>query len=71
VYTTAIFEIHRHFSEYVIYDQRRIVNKNVTLMPQSRNALIVADGQLNTGLEDYEDALNRALALKMALEESL
>ncbi len=40
-------------------------------MPQSRNLLIVADGQLNTGLEDYEDALKRANALKMALEKSL
>jgi acetyltransferase-like isoleucine patch superfamily enzyme len=71
VYTAALFEIHRHFSEHVIYDQRKVVNKNVTLMPQSRNSFIVADGQLNTGLEDYEDALNRALALKMALEKSL
>jgi acetyltransferase-like isoleucine patch superfamily enzyme len=71
VYTTAIFQIHNHFSDYVIYDQRKVVNKNVTLIPRSRNALIVADGQLNTGLEDYEDALNRALALKMVLEKSL
>lgn len=71
VYTAAIFEIHKHFSEYVIYDQRKVVNKNVTLLPQSRNSLIVADGQLNTGLEDYEDAMNRAVALKLALEKSL
>lgn len=71
VYTAAIFEIHRHFSQYVIYDQGKVVNKNVTLLPQSRNSLIVAEGQLNTGLEDYEDALSRALELKMALENSL
>jgi len=71
VYTGAIFEIHRHFSPYVLYDQQKIVDKNVVLMPQSRNSLVVADSQLNTGVEDYRTALEKATVLKTALEASL
>jgi hypothetical protein len=71
VYTKAIFDVHNHFSEYVIYDQGKVIDKSVVAMPRSRNSLIVALAQLNTGVEDYGDALDRALALKSALEGSL
>jgi acetyltransferase-like isoleucine patch superfamily enzyme len=71
VYTSAIFMIHQHFSEYVIYDPPRVVNKSVVSLAATKNSLLVADGQLNDGLEDYRDALKRAEALKTALEKGL
>ena len=70
VYTNVVFQVHNHFSPYVAYDRRTVVNKNFT-SPQAHNILFIADGQLNTGLEDYGDALKRAKNLKMALENSL
>jgi hypothetical protein len=71
IYTSIIFELNRFLAPSVIIDQKKIVDKNVTSAPQTRNLLFVTEGQLNTGLEDYEEALNRAHALKMALEKSL
>jgi len=71
VYTNAIFDMHKHFSQYVIYDPGKIVNKSVISMPATRNSLIMANSQLNNGLEDYGDALDRAKLLKSALEKSL
>ena len=71
VYTNVIFEVHKNFSPYVIYDQGKLVDKTVVTKTESRNALVLARVQLNTGVEDYTDALNRAKALKAALENSL
>jgi acetyltransferase-like isoleucine patch superfamily enzyme len=71
VYTEVIFKLSEFMARSVIFDQGRIVDKSVTSAPQTRNLLFVTEGQLNTGLEDYEDALNRAKNLKMALEKSL
>ncbi|MEJ0029014.1 MAG: DapH/DapD/GlmU-related protein [Bacteroidota bacterium] len=71
VYTNVIFEVHKNFSPYVIYDQGKLVDKSVVTKTESRNALVLARVQLNDGLEDYEEALNRAQLLKAALEKSL
>lgn len=71
IYTDVIFEINRFLAKSLIYDQRKVVDKAVITAPQTRNLLIVADGQLNTGLEDYQEALENARALKDALEKSL
>lgn len=69
VYTTLILELNGHFVPYVVYDQRRIVDRNVAKMPATRNFLVLALSQLNTGVEDYTDAMERARALKSALEK--
>ncbi|MEI9921166.1 MAG: DapH/DapD/GlmU-related protein [Bacteroidota bacterium] len=71
VYTNVIFEVHKNFSPYVIYDQGKLVNKSVVTKTESRNALVLARVQLNEGVEDYKEALNRAQLLKAALEKSL
>jgi acetyltransferase-like isoleucine patch superfamily enzyme len=71
VYTTLLLELNGHFVQHVIYDQRKIITKNVAALPATRNFLVLADAQLNIGVEDYKEALNRAMALKKALEEGL
>ncbi|HZY81750.1 MAG TPA: hypothetical protein VFE50_19640 [Cyclobacteriaceae bacterium] len=71
VYTTALFEIHKQFSPYMIYDKGKIVDQGVVSLPATRNSLLIANEQLNNGVEDYGYALERALALKQALEKGL
>lgn len=71
VYTAAIFEIHKQLSPYMVYDQGKITDKSVVSLPATRNSLLVANEQLTNGVEDYGYALQRALALKDALEKGL
>lgn len=71
VYTSVIFEVHKNFSPYVIYDRGQLVDARVVNKVEARNSLVLARVQLNTGLEDYGDALRSAKELKMALEKSL
>ncbi len=71
VYTGAILELNRHFNRYVIYDQRRIVDARVRDMPETRNYMLIALSQLTGGLEDYQESLEAAEALKQAIEGSL
>jgi len=71
VYTTLILELNNHFVEHLIYDQRVITNKTVVSMPATRNFLMLAGLQLNDGVENYEEALERATALKNMLQKSL
>jgi len=69
VYTALILELNGHFVQYVVYDQRKIVDRHVAAMPATRNFMVLALSQLNTGIEDYTAALERARALKSALEK--
>lgn len=71
VYTTLLMALNNHFVEHLIYDQKLITNKSVVAMPATRNFLVLADSQLNTGIEEYQAALSLATALKEALEKSL
>ena len=71
VYTNVLFEVHKNFSPYVIYDEGKLVNQIVVTRPEARNSLVLARVQLNHGVDDYEDALDRAKLLKAALEKSL
>jgi acetyltransferase-like isoleucine patch superfamily enzyme len=71
VYTQVILEMNRHFSNHVVYDQRRVLTPQVVSMPATRNYLMLALGQLTSGVNDYAETLEKAQALKAALEKSL
>ena len=44
IYTSIIFELNRFLAPSVIIDQKKIVDKNVTSAPQTRNLLFVTEG---------------------------
>lgn len=71
VYTNVLFEVHKNFSPYVIYDRGQLVDGSVVKKLEARNSLVLARVQLNVGLEDYGEAIRSAKDLKMALEKSL
>jgi putative acetyltransferase len=71
VYTEVVYQMIRHFSPYTDLAKRKIVDESVVKMVQSRNMLLIAEGQLNNGTEDYAEMLKKAKALRDAISALL
>lgn len=67
VYTRAIFEINDYFSPTMNYALRKISDRAVLGSERTKNSLLMAAAQLETGIENYEEALALAKTLKQTL----
>lgn len=68
VYTKAIAEINRYFSPSMNYTLRKISDRNVLSSNQTKNSLLLVAAQLESGIETYEEGLNKAKTLKKSLQ---
>jgi hypothetical protein len=68
VYADVIFQINEYFSPTMNYTLRKISNRSVLSSDQTKNSLLLVAAQLETGIESYEETLNKAKALKKRLE---
>ena len=67
-YTSAIANIYQFFTPYCDYTNRRIVDKSVLDKVQTKNSLLIAASLLEDGIENYDEALIAAKALREALK---
>lgn len=68
MYRKGVSDIHHYFSPNMNYTLKKISNRNVLSTDETKNSLLLAAGQLETGIEVYEEALTLAKALKATLE---
>jgi hypothetical protein len=64
VYTAALFKWHEHFSPYVRYATREVLDSSVIKLPGTENFFLLIEGQLTDAIEAYEDALEKGEALR-------
>jgi hypothetical protein len=64
VYTAALFKWHEHFSPYVRYATKKILDPSVIKLPVTENFFLLVNGQLTDGIEGYEDALEKGEVLR-------
>jgi hypothetical protein len=63
VYTSALFKWHEHFSPYVRYATKEVLDPGVVKSATTENFFLLVDGQLSDAIEAYEDALEKGKAL--------
>jgi hypothetical protein len=68
VYTEVLFKVAEHFTTSVDFGARRVVDPSVAAKPSTRNLYLIVEGQLQDGIEAYEDALQKAEALKSSIK---
>ncbi len=71
VYTEVVYRLLNHFNPYIDLAKRKMVDASAVKMVQTRNMLLVAEGQLNNGTEDYAEMLVKAKALRDAVSARL
>jgi Family of unknown function (DUF6090) len=68
VYSDVVFQINDYFSPTMNYTLRKISNRSVLSADQTKNSLLLVAAQLETGIESYEETLNKARALRKSLK---
>ncbi len=68
VYADVVFQINSYFSPNMNYTLRKISNRNVLSSDQTKNSLLMVAAQLETGIESYEETLNKAKELRKRME---
>lgn len=72
VYTEFLLNhFHSYFSHYCDYASGRITDKGVLNKVETKDNLLIAEGQLNDGISNYSHELQRANKMHMALVEML
>lgn len=66
-YRKGVSDIHHYFSPNMNYTLKKISNRSILSTDETKNSLLLAAGQLETGIEVYEEALTMAKALKESL----
>jgi hypothetical protein len=64
VYTTALFKWHEHFSPYMRYATKKVLDPSVIKLPVTENFFLLVNSQLADGIEGYEDALEKGQLLR-------
>jgi hypothetical protein len=72
VYTAFLLNhFNTSFSPYFDFQNRQIINESILKNIQTKNNLMIANGQLDDGIESYEGALLKSTALKESLSHLL
>jgi hypothetical protein len=67
VYTAALFKLHDFVSPYIDYQTQQVTNPALMDKAETRNFLMIAQAQLNDGMEAHQAALDKAKALQARL----
>ncbi|MEJ0056273.1 MAG: hypothetical protein WDN75_11805 [Bacteroidota bacterium] len=71
VYTDVLFSVYKYFSPYADFGERRILDLTIATKPGTKNHLLMSRVQLDDGIHQYTEALNRVDALIKAVEDQL
>jgi len=69
-YTELLFDINEYFSPYCDYTLRKLTDKSILGRVQTKNMLLLAAAQLEDGIENYENSIVKAEALRKDLQDS-
>ena len=67
VYTNLLFKMHEYISPYCDYENQKITDPAILTKIQTRNLLIMVNGQLEDGIEAYTEALKNGKVLRESL----
>lgn len=68
VYTSVLFKVADHFTDAVDYSRRKVIDPLIVKRSGTRNFYFLVEGQLQDGIEAYEDALEKAEALRTSIK---
>lgn len=68
VYTSVLFKVADHFTDAVDYPRRKVIDPSIVKKSGTRNFYFLVEGQLQDGIEAYEDALEKAEALQSSIK---
>ncbi len=71
IYTNLLFQVNNYFSPYCDYAEQKMTDLSVVSKVQTKNLLLMVNEQLNNGIEDYSDALEKAKVLRRNIAASL
>lgn len=67
-YNRSIGDVNEYFSSKINYALRKIVDRSILNSERTKNCLLLSAAQLETGIEQYEEALSLAKQLRKHLE---
>jgi hypothetical protein len=67
VYTNVLFKVAEHFTDAVDYTHRKVIDPSIVKKSSTGNFYLIVEGQLQDGIGTYEDALEKAEALRRSI----
>jgi hypothetical protein len=67
VYTQALFKVFDYLGPHCDLTAQKIVDASVLQTPHTANLMLIAQAQLNDGITNYRESLEKAKALKSTL----
>ncbi|MGC4023563.1 MAG: hypothetical protein QM734_17225, partial [Cyclobacteriaceae bacterium] len=62
------FNVAEHFTNAVDYAHGKVIDSSIVTKSRTGNFFLMVEGQLQDGIEAYEDALQKAEALRASIK---